>query len=123
MVLRTTGVANVVEAARTAGVRRVVQESVSMLYADQGDEWITEQSPVDITPMTEPMEGPGTEGAGAKTPKPEKPGKAEPVAMPPTQAVSSPVAANAIPVLLAVAVVAMFVGALLRVSMRLKART
>ena len=52
--LRTTGVANVVEAARTAGVRRVVQESVSMLYADQGDEWITEQSPVDITPTTEP---------------------------------------------------------------------
>ena len=48
------GVANVVEAARTAGVRRVVQESVSMLYADQGDEWITEQSPVEITPMTEP---------------------------------------------------------------------
>ena len=26
-----------------------------MLYADQGDEWITEQSPVDITPMTEPV--------------------------------------------------------------------
>ena len=52
--LRTTGVANVVEASRRAGVRRVVQESVSFLYADQGDEWITEQSPVDITPMTEP---------------------------------------------------------------------
>jgi nucleoside-diphosphate-sugar epimerase len=52
--LRTTGVSNVVEAARRAGVRRVVQESVSSLYADQGDEWITEQSPVDITPMTEP---------------------------------------------------------------------
>jgi nucleoside-diphosphate-sugar epimerase len=52
--LRTTGVANVVEAARRAGVRRVVQESVSVLYADQGDDWVTEQSPVDITPMTEP---------------------------------------------------------------------
>lgn len=52
--LRTTGVANVVEAARLAGVRRVVQESLSVLYADQGDDWITEQSPVDITPMTEP---------------------------------------------------------------------
>ena len=37
-----------------AGVRRVVQESVSFMYADQGDDWITEQSPVDITPMTEP---------------------------------------------------------------------
>jgi len=52
--LLTTGVANVVEAARQAGVRRLVQESVSVLYADQGDEWINEQSPVDITPMTEP---------------------------------------------------------------------
>ncbi len=52
--LRTTGVANVVEAARHAGVRRVVQESVSLLYAGQHDEWITEQSPVDVTAMTEP---------------------------------------------------------------------
>lgn len=52
--LRTTGVANVIEAARAAGVRRVVQESVSFLYADQGEEWITEQSPVEITAMTEP---------------------------------------------------------------------
>ena len=43
--LRTDGVANVVEAARRAGVRRVVQESVSFLYADQGDDWITEQQP------------------------------------------------------------------------------
>jgi nucleoside-diphosphate-sugar epimerase len=53
--LRTAGVANVVEAARRAGVRRVVQASVSFLYADNGDDWITEQSPVDITPMTEPV--------------------------------------------------------------------
>ncbi len=52
--LHTTGVANVVEAARQAGVRRVVQESVSVLYAAQADEWITEQSPVHISPMTEP---------------------------------------------------------------------
>jgi len=52
--LRTTGVANVVEAARRAGVRRVVQESVTVLYAAQGNDWITEQSPVDITSMTEP---------------------------------------------------------------------
>ena len=52
--LRTTGVTNVVEAARRAGVRRVVQESVSFMYADQGDDWITEHSPVEITSMTEP---------------------------------------------------------------------
>jgi nucleoside-diphosphate-sugar epimerase len=52
--LRTTAVANVVTAARAAGVRRVVQESVSFLYADHGDAWITEQDPIEITPATEP---------------------------------------------------------------------
>ena len=43
-----------VDAARDAGVRRVVQESVSFLYADQGDEWVDEDSPVEITRATEP---------------------------------------------------------------------
>lgn len=52
--LRTTAVANVVAAARAAGVRRVVQESVSFLYADHGDAWITEQASIEITPATEP---------------------------------------------------------------------
>lgn len=52
--LRTDGVATVVAAARAAGVRRVVQESVSFLYADQGDAWITEDSPIEINPSTEP---------------------------------------------------------------------
>ena len=52
--LRTDGVRRVVEAARDAGVRRVVQESVSFLYADAGDDWVTEESPVAITPATEP---------------------------------------------------------------------
>jgi nucleoside-diphosphate-sugar epimerase len=52
--LRTTAVANVVAAARLAGVRRVVQESVSFVYADHGDSWITEQDPIEITPATEP---------------------------------------------------------------------
>jgi nucleoside-diphosphate-sugar epimerase len=52
--LRTDGVRRVVAAARDAGVRRVVQESVSFLYADQGDEWIAEDSPVEITRATEP---------------------------------------------------------------------
>jgi len=53
--LRTRGVANVAAAARQAGVRRIVQESVSFLYADHGDDWVTEQHPIDITPATEPM--------------------------------------------------------------------
>jgi nucleoside-diphosphate-sugar epimerase len=52
--LRTTAVANVVESARVAGVRRVVQESVSFVYADHGDGWITEQDPIEITRSTEP---------------------------------------------------------------------
>ena len=52
--LRTTAVANVVAAAQTAGVRRVVQESGTYLYADHGDAWITEQAPIEITPATEP---------------------------------------------------------------------
>ena len=52
--LRTEGVARMVQAARAAGVRRIVQESVSFLYADQGDDWVTESSPLDITRATEP---------------------------------------------------------------------
>ncbi len=52
--LRTEGVRRVVEAAREAGVRRIVQESVSFLYADQGDDVITEASPLAITRATEP---------------------------------------------------------------------
>ncbi len=52
--LRTEGVRRVVAAARVAGVRRIVQESVSFIYADQGDSWITERSPLDITRATEP---------------------------------------------------------------------
>lgn len=52
--LRTEGVRRVLAAAREAGVRRIVQESISLLYADQGGEWITEESPLDITRATEP---------------------------------------------------------------------
>ena len=51
--LRTEGVRRVVEAAREAGVRRIIQESVSQLYADQGDAWVAEGSPLDITKATE----------------------------------------------------------------------
>ena len=52
--LFTEGVRRVVLAARDAGVRRVVQESVSTLYAAQGDGWVTEASPLEITRATEP---------------------------------------------------------------------
>jgi nucleoside-diphosphate-sugar epimerase len=52
--LHTDGVRRVVAAARDARVRRIVQESVSFLYADQGDDWIAEGAPVGITRATEP---------------------------------------------------------------------
>lgn len=52
--LRTDGVRRVLQAAREAGVRRVIQESVSFLYADEGDNWIDEDAPLDITRATEP---------------------------------------------------------------------
>lgn len=53
--IRTEGSRRIVAAARAAGVRRIVQESVSFLYADQGDGWVTEASSLDITPATEPV--------------------------------------------------------------------
>lgn len=53
--LRTRAVQYVAQAARAAGVRRVVQESASFVYADAGDAWITEEDPIDITPATEPV--------------------------------------------------------------------
>lgn len=52
--LRTEGVRAVVAAARDAGVRRMVQESVSFIYADNGDDWINEESTLGITSATEP---------------------------------------------------------------------
>jgi nucleoside-diphosphate-sugar epimerase len=52
--LRSEGVRTIVAAARAAGVRRVVQQSVSFVYADQGEEWVTERSPLCVTAATEP---------------------------------------------------------------------
>ncbi|MBB5783052.1 NAD-dependent epimerase/dehydratase family protein [Nonomuraea jabiensis] len=50
--VRVEGSAAVVDAALAAGVDRVVQESVSMVYRDQGARWIDEDAPVDHYPMT-----------------------------------------------------------------------
>ncbi|MEV4359319.1 NAD(P)-dependent oxidoreductase [Nonomuraea sp. NPDC049625] len=50
--VRAEGSAAVVDAALAAGVGRVVQESVSMVYRDQGARWIDEDAPVDHYPMT-----------------------------------------------------------------------
>jgi nucleoside-diphosphate-sugar epimerase len=52
--LRSEGARRLAEAARTAGVRRVVQQSVSYLYADHGTDWVTDGSPLCVTAATEP---------------------------------------------------------------------
>ncbi|MDQ2753954.1 MAG: NAD(P)-dependent oxidoreductase [Actinomycetota bacterium] len=49
--VRTEGSAAIVDAALAAGVGRVVQESVSMLYPDRGDAWIDEDVPTDFYPI------------------------------------------------------------------------
>lgn len=50
----TVGVRRLLESAHRAGVRRVVAQSASLVYADQGEEWITEDSPLCVTSATEP---------------------------------------------------------------------
>jgi nucleoside-diphosphate-sugar epimerase len=52
--VRIEGSKVVVQAAHDAGVRRLVQESVSFLYADAGDEWITEDSTLSVTRSLDP---------------------------------------------------------------------
>lgn len=44
--LRTDATRNLVDAARAAGVRRFVKESITFVYADGGDTWLTEESPL-----------------------------------------------------------------------------
>jgi nucleoside-diphosphate-sugar epimerase len=51
--VRKQGSAAIVDAAIAAGVDRVVQESVSMLYPDMGDAWVDEDCPSDNFPMAQ----------------------------------------------------------------------
>ncbi len=53
--IRTEGAQTVVAAARAAGVGRVIQQSLSYVYGDNGDDWIDEDSPIDITKYVEPV--------------------------------------------------------------------
>src|SRR6476660_9990823 len=52
--VRRCGSATVVAAARTAGGERLVQESVTFVYPDYGDEWITEQTHIEPTRQHKP---------------------------------------------------------------------
>ncbi|MGE0373254.1 MAG: NAD-dependent epimerase/dehydratase family protein [Gammaproteobacteria bacterium] len=49
--IRTEGSASVVDAALEAGVPRLLQESVSMIYRDRGNDWIDEDCATDDFPM------------------------------------------------------------------------
>jgi len=53
--IRSVGSSVIATAAIEAGVERFVQESLSFLYADQGDEIITEEFPIDVTRAAEPV--------------------------------------------------------------------
>ncbi len=44
--LRTEATRNLVDAARQSGVRRLVKESVTFVYADGGDTWLDEDAPL-----------------------------------------------------------------------------
>jgi nucleoside-diphosphate-sugar epimerase len=45
--IRTTGVANLVDAALACGVPRIIQESFALTYPDRGDAWIDETTAFD----------------------------------------------------------------------------
>lgn len=48
--LRTDGVRLLLDASLKAGVQRYVQQSITMAYPDHGDDWITEDAPLDSSP-------------------------------------------------------------------------
>lgn len=53
--IRTEGSRNLVDAALAAGASRYVQESISFIYPDRGDEWIDESVEVEVSPYAEPV--------------------------------------------------------------------
>lgn len=53
--IRNHGAAVVAAAAREAGVDRLVQQSLSFVYADCGDDWIDEHSTIELTRASEPV--------------------------------------------------------------------
>ena len=50
--IRREGSRNLVDAALAAGAGRYVQESITLLYADGGDDWLDESAPVEATAIT-----------------------------------------------------------------------
>ncbi len=48
--LRVEGTQHLLQSALTAGVRRYVQQSITLTYADGADHWLDEQAPFDTSP-------------------------------------------------------------------------
>ena len=48
--LRTDGVRVLLQAALKAGAKQYIQQSITMAYPDHGDEWITEEMPLNTAP-------------------------------------------------------------------------
>ncbi len=48
--LRTDGVRKLLDASLKAGVRRYIQQSITMAYPDHGDDWIGEEMSLDTSP-------------------------------------------------------------------------
>lgn len=59
--IRGAGTAALVDAARAAGVRCLVQMSITMAYADAADSWLTEDAPFDTDPRRQAVVGPVVE--------------------------------------------------------------
>jgi nucleoside-diphosphate-sugar epimerase len=51
--IRSEGSTAVTDAALAAGVPRLIQESISMVYPDSGDAWIDESVPLDVFPIVQ----------------------------------------------------------------------
>jgi nucleoside-diphosphate-sugar epimerase len=48
--LRTDGVRKLLDASLKVGVRRYIQQSITMAYPDHGDDWISEELSLDMSP-------------------------------------------------------------------------
>ncbi len=48
--LRTAGTKTLLDASLKVGIRRYIQQSITMAYPDHGDNWITEDMPLDASP-------------------------------------------------------------------------
>ena len=53
--IRTIGAGVVADAAIECGTGLMVQQSLSLIYAERGEEWIDESGPIDVTMVSEPL--------------------------------------------------------------------